>query len=45
MLGDRARWKRWYKANQKHQRRMRAARMAGINVSHIPSSLKLEWID
>lgn len=43
--GDRARWKRWYKANQKHQRRMRAARQAGINVAHVPSSLELEWID
>lgn len=38
---DRARWRRWYKANQKYQRQLRAIRQRGGNVSNMPTSLPM----
>lgn len=38
-IRDRAHWRRWYKANRKHQRRLAALRRAGANVRNIPHSL------
>lgn len=41
---DRAHWRRWYKANMKHQRQYRAMRQAGANVRNIPHSLNASWV-
>lgn len=38
-------WRRWYKANKTHQRRLRALRQMGVNTLGTPHSLKLEWVE
>lgn len=40
----RAHWRRWYRANKRHQAEMRRLRRAGCNVLHIPHSLRLNWV-
>lgn len=40
---NRARWRRYWRANQKHQRRFAAMRRNGASVSNIPHSLSL-WM-
>lgn len=43
--GDRRQWRRWYRANLKHQRCMRAYRQSGgRNPPGMPTSLKREWV-
>lgn len=41
---DRSHWRRWYKANKKHQRQFAALRQAGANVRNIPHSLNASWV-
>lgn len=41
---SRAHWRRWYKANKKHQAQLRAMRQMGGDVRHIPHCLNASWV-
>lgn len=38
------RWRRWHRANKRHQANMRRLRRMGCKVSNIPHSLRLNWV-